>query len=179
MWIASALLALTAPVVAQEVLSLPEAVALALRSNPLVAAANAGENEAEARIQQARSRYMPRVRFSESLQRSNNPVFVFTSLLTQHQFSDSNFAIGALNRPDALNNYQSRLAVEQVLFDARQTSRGVEAARFTRQVATEDTRRSRSDVVLHVLRTYFGVGLAEKNLQVAYQSVESAMADLA
>jgi outer membrane protein len=179
MWIASALLALTAPLVAQEVLSLPEAVALALRSNPLVAAANAGENEAEARIQQARSRYMPRVQFSESLQRSNNPVFVFTSLLTQHQFSDSNFAIGALNRPDALNNYQSRLAVEQVLFDARQTSRGVEAARFTRQVATEDTRRSRSDVVLHVLRTYFGVGLAEKNLQVAYQSVESAMADLA
>src|SRR5215218_888372 len=90
MWTASALLALTAPLVAQEVLSLPEAVALALRSSPLVAAANAGENEAEARIQQARSRYLPRLQFSESLQRSNNPVFVFTSLLTHHQFNDSN-----------------------------------------------------------------------------------------
>jgi outer membrane protein len=176
---ASALLALTAPLAAQEVLSLREAVDLALRLNPLVAAANAGEKEAEARIHQALSRYMPRVQFSESLQRSNNPVFVFTSLLTQQQFGEGNFAIDALNRPDALNNYQSRLMVEHVLFDGRQTSRGVEAARFTRQVATEDTRRSRSDVVLRVLRTYFGVALAEKNLEVARQSLESAGADLA
>jgi outer membrane protein TolC len=46
-------------------------------------------------------------------------------------------------------------------------------------VAGQDTRRSRSDVVLHVLRTYFGVALAEQNLEVARQSVESAQADLA
>ena len=175
----SALLALTAPLVAQEVLTLRQAVELALRSNPLVAAADAGEKAAEARIQQARSGYMPRVQISESLQRGNNPVFVFSSLLTQRQFSDGNFAIGSLNRPDALNNYQSRLMVEQVLFDARQTSRGVEVARFSRQLATEDTRRNQSDVILHVLRTYFGVALAEKNLQVARQSIESAQADLA
>jgi outer membrane protein TolC len=142
-------------------------------------AADAGEKEAEARFRQARSGYMPRVQFSESLQRSNHPVFVFTSLLTQHQFSEGNFSLGPLNRPEALNNYQSRLMVEQVLFDARQTSRGVETARFARQLASEDTRRSRSDVVLHVLRTYFGVALAEKNLEVALQSVQSGEADLA
>jgi outer membrane protein TolC len=179
MRIALALSALTAPLPAQEVLTLRQAVDLALRSNPLLAAADAGEKETEARIQQARSGYMPRAQFSESFQRSNNPVFVFTSLLTQHQFSEQNFAIGALNRPDALNNYQSRLMVEQMLFDARQTSRSVEAARFTRQLASEDTRRSQSDVVLHVLQTYFGVSLAEKNLEVARESVESAQADLA
>jgi outer membrane protein TolC len=151
---------------------------LALRSNPLVAAAGAGEKEAEARIRQARTGYMPRAQFTEALQRSNNPVFVFSSLLTQHQFSESNFAIGSLNNPDALNNYQSRLMVEQVVFDARQTSRSVEAARFGRRIAGEDTRRSQSDVILAVLRTYFGVELAEKNLEVARQSVESAQADL-
>jgi outer membrane protein TolC len=159
-------------------LTLRQAVDLALRSNPLVAAADAGEKEAEARIHQARSAYMPRAQFSESFQRGNNPVFVFTSLLTQHQFSEQNFAIGPLNRPDALTNYQSRFTVEQVLFDARQTSRGVEAARFTRQLASEDTRRSHSDVVLHVLQTYFRVALAEGSLSVAQQSVKSAEADL-
>ena len=176
---AVALLALTAPLAAQEGLTLRQAVDLALRSNPLMAAADAGEKEAEARIQQARSGYLPHAQFSESFQRSNNPVFVFTSLLTQHQFSERNFDIGALNRPDALNNYQSRLTVEQVLFDARQTSHGVEAARFTRQLAGEDTRRSQSDIVMQVLQTYFGVALAEKNLEVARESVESAQADLA
>src|SRR3954470_18724317 len=173
-----ALLILAAPLPAQEVLTLRQAVDLALRSNPLVAAAGAGEKEAEAGIRQARSGYMPRLQFSESLQRGNNPLFVFSSLLTQHQFGQGNFALGPLNRPDALSNYQSRLTVEQVLFDSRQTSRGVEAARLTRQMAGEDTRRSHSDVILNVLRTYFGVQLAEMGLDVARQSRESARADL-
>jgi outer membrane protein TolC len=173
-----AILVLAAPLPAQEALTLRQAVNLALQSNPLVAAADAGEKEAEARIHQARSGYAPRLQLSESLQRSNNPVFVFSSLLTQHQFSEGNFAIGPLNRPDALNNYQARLMVEQVVFDAGQTSRSVEAARFTRQMAGENTRRSQSEVVLNVLRTYFGVVLAENNLDVARQSVESGQADL-
>jgi len=172
------LLALSTLLPAQEELTLRQAVDLALRSNPLVAAADAGEREAEARIQQARSGYLPHAQFSESLQRSNNPVFVFTSLLTQRQFSERNFAIGALNHPDALNNYQSRLTVEQVLFDARKNTREIEAARLTRRLASEDTRRSQSDVILLVLQTYFGVALAEKNLGVARDSVGSAKADL-
>jgi outer membrane protein TolC len=175
---AAALVSLAAPLPAGEDLTLRQAVSLALQSNPLVAAADAGEKEAEARIRQARSRYLPRLQFSESLQRSNNPVFVFSSLLAQRQFNEGNFALHALNHPGALTNYQSRLMVEQVVFDARQTSHSVEAARFTRQIAGEDTRRSRSDIILSVLRTYFGVTLAEKNLEVARQSVESAKADL-
>jgi len=162
------------PLLAQEALTLRQAVDLALHSNPLVAASDAGEKEAQARIHQARSSYLPRLQFSESLQHGNNPVFVFT----QHQFRDANFAIGSLNRPDAVNNYQSQLTVEQVVFDARQTSRSVEAARFTRQMAGEDTRRSHSDIILNVLCAYFGVTLAEKNLEVARQSVDSARADL-
>ena len=163
---------------AQEALTLRQAVDLALHSNPLVAAADAGEKEAEARIRQAHSGYLPRFQFLESVQRGDNPVFVFSSLLTQHQFSAANFAISSLNRPDAMNNYQSQLAVEQVVLDARQTRRSVEVARFSRQIAGEDTRRSHSDIILNVLRTYFGVTLAEKNLEVARQSVDSARADL-
>ena len=93
---------LAAPLAAKEALTLRQAVDLALRSNPLVAAADAGEKEAEARIHQARSGYLPRLQFFESLQRGNNPVFVFSSLLTQHQFSQGNFALGPLNRPDAM-----------------------------------------------------------------------------
>src|SRR5437764_13174857 len=112
---------LAAPLAAQEALTLRQAVDLALRSNPLVAAADAGEKEAEARIHQARAGYLPRLQFSESLQRGNNPVFVFSSLLAQHQFGQGNFALGPLNRPDALSNYQSRLPVDQLLLDAPQT----------------------------------------------------------
>jgi outer membrane protein TolC len=173
-----ALFVLAVPLTAQEALTLRRAVDLALQSHPLVAAADAGEKEGEARIRQARSGYLPRIHFSESLQRGNNPVFVFSSLLNQRQFSQGNFSLASLNRPDALSNYQSRLTVEQVLFDSGQTSRGIEAARFTREMAGQDTRRNHSDVILSVLRTYFAVQLAEKNLAVARQSSESVQADL-
>jgi outer membrane protein TolC len=164
---------------APEVLTLRQAVDLALRSNPLVAAADAGEREAESRIRQAVSGRLPRVQFSESLERSNHPVFVFSSLLNQRQFREANFAIDSLNRPSPLNNHQARLTVEQVVFDGRQTSRGVEAARFTRQAAGEETRRSHSDVILRVLETYFGVALATQKLDMARQTIGSAQADLA
>lgn len=168
-----------APLRAQDALTLRQAVDLALHSNPLAAAADAGEKEAQARIQQAHSGYLPRVQFSESFQRGNNPVFGFSSLLNQHRFSEADFALASLNRPDAMNNYQSQLTIEQVIFDAGQTRRSVAAARFTHQMAGEDTRRSRSDIILNVLRAYFAVTLAEKNLEVARQSVDSARADLA
>jgi len=176
--VALLLLSVTVPLSAQEDLSLRQAVDLALRSSPLLAVADAGEREAEARIQLARSGYMPHASFSERYERSNSPVFVFTSLLTQQRFTERNFDINALNHPDAISNYQSRLVVEQVLFDARKTSRVVQAARFSRQWASEDSRRSRADVVFQVLQTYFGVALAQKNLEVAHQTVESAQADL-
>ena len=178
MRIVALVLGISSALFGREMLSLPQAIDLALKSHPLVAASQAGERESEARVRQARSAYMPRVNFSESLQRSNNPVFVFGSLLTQHQFTADNFALGPLNRPDALNNYQSRLAVEQVLYDFRQTSRGVASARLGREIAGEDTRRSNADVILGVLRTYFGVALAAKNLEVAEMSLRSAQADL-
>ena len=171
-------LALASPLAAQEPLTLRQAVESALESNPLVTAATAGEQEAKARIKQARSGYMPHVQLSESLQRSNNPVLVFSSLLTQHQLGEGNLALGPLNRPDALNNYQTRITVEQTIFDFGQTGREVEAARLTSEVAGEDRRRVDSDVILSVVRNYFSVALAEKNLEVARQSIESVQADL-
>jgi outer membrane protein len=45
-------------------------------------------------------------------------------------------------------------------------------------MAGEDTRRSHSEITLNVLRAYFGVSLADKKLEVALQSLDSARADL-
>jgi hypothetical protein len=64
---------------------------------------------------EARSGNLPKVNYSESWTRSNNPVFVFSSLLTQHQFGEQNFQVSPLNRPDFLNNFQSQLTADQSL----------------------------------------------------------------
>jgi outer membrane protein TolC len=78
---------------AQDPMPLKDAVHQALDKNKSVEASVAARKAAESRIA-ARSGNLPKVNYSESWTRSDNPVFVFSSLLTQHQFGEQNFQIG-------------------------------------------------------------------------------------
>ena len=109
------------PVLAQNPLSLRDAVRLALREHPSVAATEANAKAAETKIKQMQSGYLPRLNYQESFTRGNNPVYVFGSLLTQRQFGVQNFAIDKLNKPDFLNNFQSQLVMDQMVFEAGTT----------------------------------------------------------
>lgn len=173
-----AVAALAVPVLAQEPLDLPGAVQRALTAHPSLTAAAARIEAAEARREQARSGFLPRVQYRESFQRGNNPVYVFGALLTQRQFGESNFAIDALNRPDALNNFQSQLSAEQTLYDFGATRRGMRAAALGKQLSEQDRRGLELQVLAGVARAYHGVTLAAEALKVAEEAKKSAEADL-
>jgi outer membrane protein TolC len=174
----SLLLVLVVPLSAQDSLSLREAVRLALRENKAMAASDAGVRASTARIDEARAGMLPKLNYSESLTRSNNPVFVFSSLLTQHQFGAENFEIGPLNRPGALNNFQSLLSVDQTLYDAGQTRNAVKSADLSRQMTLEEQRRTRMQLIAGVVRAYYGAVLAAESLKTSEQALQSAEADL-
>jgi len=174
----SLLLVLAVPLLAQDPLSLREAVRLALRENKAIAATNAGMRASAARIDEARAGRLPKLNYSESFARSDNPVFVFGSLLTQHQFGVENLSIGPLNRPDSLNNFQSLLTVDQPLYDAGQTRNAVKSADVSRQMTGEEQRRTQMQVIAGVVRAYYGAVLAAESLKTAEQAVKSAEADL-
>jgi len=158
---------------------LREAVRLALRENKAIAGANAGMRAAETRTGEARAGWLPKLNYSESFARSDNPVFVFSSLLTQHQFGVENFNIGPLNRPDSLNNFQSVLTVDQPLYDAGQTRNAVKSADLSRQMSAEEQRRTQMQVIAGVAGAYYSAVLAAESLKTAEQAVRSAEADLA
>ena len=172
------LLILAVPLLAQDSLSLRDAVQVALRENKAVAASSAGMRASEARIEEARSGRLPKVNYSESFVRSDNPVFVFSSLLTQHQFGPENFNIGPLNRPDSINNFQSVLSVDQPIYDAGQTRNAVNSADLSRELSAEEQRRTEMQVTVGVVRAYYGAVLAAETLKSAEQAVRSAEADL-
>jgi outer membrane protein TolC len=163
---------------AQDPLSLREAVRFALRENKGIAAMNAGMQASAAHIDEARAGRLPKLNYSESFTRSDNPVFVFSSLLTQHQFGAGNFSIGPLNRPDSLNNFQSQLTVDQILYDAGQTRNAVRSAELSRQMTGEEQRRTEMQVIAGAVRTYYGAVLAAESLKTAEQALKSAEADL-
>jgi outer membrane protein TolC len=159
-------------------MSLKDAVRLALAKNPSVTASTATEKAAESRIAEARGGSLPKVNYSESWGRSDNPVFVFSSLLTEHQFGEQNFQVGPLNRPDFLNNFQSQVTADQTLYDAGQTKRAVRSAELGKGLTREDGRRIRMEVIAGVIRCYYDALLSSEQLNVAGQAMRSATADL-
>ena len=174
------LLALCAatPLLAQEPLSLQRAVQLALGNHPTVEASSSRTKSAESRVTQARSGFLPRLTYSESWTRSDNPVFVFGSLLTQHQFTEQNFRIESLNRPDFLNNFQSQVNVEQTVYNWGVTRSNVRAAELDRSVSTEQERQTRLELIARVVRVYYGAVLSQATLETAREALRSADADL-
>jgi outer membrane protein TolC len=165
------------PLLAQSPLTLQDAVRMAVEKHPAVEATELQTRAAASRITEARSGYLPRLNYTESWTRSNNPVFVFSSLLSQHQFTESNFAIGPLNRPGFLNNFQSQVAVDQMVYDWGATGARVRGAELGRQLSQEQERRTRMELMTRVVRAYHAAVLAQASLDVAREALKSAEAD--
>jgi outer membrane protein TolC len=162
----------------QDPLALRDAVKLALSRHQAIAAADAAVRAAGSRVQQARGGYLPKIQYSEVYTRSDNPVFVFSSLLTQHRFTEANFGIHTLNRPQTLSNFQSQLGLEQNVYDGGRTRQGVRAAELGRDLSAEQSRRAQMDVVAGVVRAYYDAVLTEQSLHTADEAVRSAQADV-
>ena len=164
---------------AQEIpLSLEEAVAQALERNPSALAAREAENASQALHSQAVSRFFPRVDYYESFNRSNNPVFVFGSLLNQGRFTEENFQLDSLNNPDPLNNFRSQFMLQQPIFLGGRNYLGRDGARIGVDMAAEGKKLADMHVIFETLRTYFGVQVSERNLEVIEKAVAASQEDL-
>jgi outer membrane protein TolC len=164
------------PAVAQTPLTLTEAIARARAQNPDAGSTAAAEREAAERVVQARAGYWPKVDVAESWQGGNQPVFVFSSLLAQRQFTAADFALGALNHPAALDNFRSAVTVEQSLFD-RTTRAKVVAAGIGRDIATASRTIVDHDLASGVTNAYGRVLIAAAARQSAVAAAETARAD--
>jgi outer membrane protein TolC len=159
-------------------LPLEAAIALALEKSPSMAASAAAADAAEARVDGARSKLLPRLDYVESFQRSDNPVFVFGTLLNQGQFSEENFDVDRLNDPDTLNNYKSAFLVRQTLFAGGANRLELSRARYGRDAAREKARQAEMRVIFEVVRAYFAVEVAGRNLEVLEDGVAAAREDV-
>lgn len=170
-------LTIAAGTAAAQTLSLDEAVEQTLRRNPAIAAAEARERMAEAREAEARAARGPRVEVTDSATRSNNPVFVFGSLLEQGAFAPRHFDPAFLNAPDAMTNYRAAITARFALFDRFQAANAVRQRRngvSRAGIELEDTRqRMRAEAIAR----FYGVVTAEQRLLLANEMVRLAEGD--
>jgi outer membrane protein TolC len=161
-----------------EGLTLIDAVEIALRRNPLTRATSAGRELADAELSDARSRRLPTLVTTGSFTRSNNPVFVFGSLLEQGRFGPANFQIDSLNYPDAISNFRTSLTLRFPVFDQRETQTRINTAHIQQQQADQQTSLVEQQIRFEVIKSYYGLLLTREKLRVAEEAVKTAEADV-
>ncbi len=159
-------------------LTLSRAVEIALQTNPLTRVTAAGRQMADAQAREARAGRWPLLQATETFTRSNNPVFVFGSLLEQGQFGQKNFDIDFLNHPDSLSNFRSAVTLRVPVFDQRQTDIRIAKARIGQQQADQQTDLVGQQIRFEVIRSYYGLLLAQARLEVAEEAVKTGDADV-
>jgi outer membrane protein len=157
-------------------LTLPQAVNMALEKNPLRRAALEDTRISTAAMREVRSPLMPKITFTESALRGNDPVFVFGSHLRQQNFTLADFALNRLNTPTPISNFSSRFSGQWSLFDGLQSWYGVSRARYIKQATEQHLDRTDQELVYQAVEAYYGVLLAQKQLQVAEDALKTSQA---
>ena len=163
---------------AAESLTLEQAIDKALKNNPGLKAADAQVQAADAGVLGSASGFLPRVTVSETLSRTDNPLMVLGTKLNQAVVAQEDFAPDAINHPDAMSNYNTRLAVMQPVFNGGKEYLGRKQAKLSHEASIQDRNRTRQETVFNVIKAYYGLLLAREYNKVAVQSLETSAANV-
>ena len=150
-WLALISCMIPAGIRAQELLTLRQAIQIALKQSPDVDAARAGFNDAKANASLARTQYLPQVNFTEDMSRGDDPVYVFGTRLRQESFTQADFALDALNKPEPIGNFATRISGGWLLFDSFRTQKSVHAADLIRKSSASSAEAVDQKVVFDVV----------------------------
>jgi outer membrane protein len=159
-------------------LSLTDAVKLGLEKHPALRAAGHQAAAAAAGVDQARAGFLPRVDFSEGITRSDNPVYAFGQLLNQGRFTSADFAVDRLNHPDPISNWRTNIGGSVPLFMGGRSVLGYQQAELGRQAAERGRARVEHEVIFGVVRSYYGILLAQEAQATVDAAVRTAEANL-
>ena len=159
-------------------LTLQQAVRIALEKNPLRKAALADTKASSADVREARSALMPRVTFSETATRGNDPVYVFGNRLRQQRFTADDFSLNKLNTPLPFGNFSTRFGGTWNLFDSFASWHGVNRAKQMNEAAGHQLERTEQEIVFRVVNAYYGALLATKQLELAEQALKTSQSIL-
>ncbi|MBM3724515.1 MAG: TolC family protein [Acidobacteria bacterium] len=155
------LLLLALPLLAQEKLTLQQAVATALRSNPRMALDRIAAEMAAESLNESRSAYFPTI---------------IASTTAAGALNESRLAAGALNNPIIFNRYAAGAAVTQLITDFGRTNSLVQASRLRARTHEENIRATQAQLTLAVHRAYFQALRAAGILAIARQAEQAQAA---
>lgn len=150
-----------------------EAVQKALSDNHEIKAMLSSSHAYKQDIGIARSYLLPKISIEERYSRTNNPGYAFMSRLNQERITSQDFNPDTLNHPDAINDYQSSINVEQPVF-AKKAFIGLDMSRIEAQVKDEEFKRKREEISLEVVKAGLNVLSTKEYMNAARKGVKDA-----
>jgi len=157
-------------------LTVSTAVDRAMQANRQVLAVHTAVDAADAQMQQARSARLPRVSWQTSVMRSNAPMTVFGSRLSQQAVTTADFAPSKLNFPSAITQYQHRLVMDVPIYRGGALSASMTQAEANRDVQQSVVGQTQQQVTFQVVTAYSQALRAQHATAVAKQALKSATA---
>jgi outer membrane protein len=159
-------------------LTLSEAVRTAVEQNSDVKAARHQLDIYAARIREAKSAWYPQVYFTETFNQTTNPMWTFGTKLNQESITIQDFDPRQLNDSDAINNFASILSMQWPVYTGGQTQISIEQAKKYHEAMGLALNRTRQNVMAETALGYVGLLLAEKQIHVVAQALDTAKAHL-
>ena len=157
-------------------LTLRQSIDRALGQNPEATAAHADQKVASASASLARTYLLPQLNFTEDISRGDDPVYAFGTRLRQRQFTQADFALNALNRPQPMGNFATRFSGSWMAFDSLKTQKAIRGADLMQKSAASSAKAVDQKIVLDVVQAYESVLYAERETGVAQHEQETAAA---
>jgi len=161
-----------------EPLSLTEAIRIAVEQNPEIKAAQFHMDAVKSNSVKARSGFYPQLNFTQSFNRTTNPMWAFGTKLNQAAITQGDFDPARLNDPDPINNFTSNFSASWSVFEGGRTKLGWEQAKQNLSIASLTLERTRQNVISQTATAYVGLVLAQKYIMVTKQALETSKANL-
>jgi outer membrane protein TolC len=171
-FIAILLLLSPAPALAQSV-DMVSAVQRAVTDRPAILASQARTQAAASAVRAARSRYLPQLNFSETFSMTNEPAGSLFIALNQERNVMSPGSGYDLVDPDTQRDFETRLTLEQTLFNA-DTGYRLREAHKRLESAQARSDWSRESAGFAAFQAYIGVQRAQAELATVSSSEQEA-----
>jgi len=157
-----------------ETLTVDQAIALALERNPQVLSARARTDILEGQIKQVKSQAYPAISMNTSALRWRDPGILNSSSFDKLPAEFKDF----LDAP-AANLFGYDVTVAQPLYTAGKIGTALQLAKLEREGVGIDVTKSEQDIKIQVVRAFYGLLLAEKQLDIVQDTVKQRERHLA
>jgi outer membrane protein TolC len=155
------------------ILSLEDAIEIALEQNFDIEQAEYDEDKTRAQFRQTNAVFLPQLSFEYNALSTNDPLNVFGFKLKQETVTQQDFNPALLNNPDSYENYSAVFKIQQPLFNPDMIMQRI-AARDQLRSSKEQLLGTKNYIRYQVQNQYLGLILRQRQLDVIESALQTA-----